>query len=249
MTLESSHSKNHNNGIIAVNRNYGIKKATGEYIAFCDDDDYWEKNKLEIQIRYLQNDEFIGIGSSIKLIDGNSKIIENQERKKNITLGLNEVIFQSVPLSSLIVRNIGLFFDENKLFFAVEDFDYQISLIEQSKKPILYLHNSLVYYRVGTHNKSSGLQQKINCLNILSKYKNKLAKEVSNQYAQLVNYRIAIKYLNKNNYTKARAHLTMVIRMISFKNKKILKSLLIIFIISLPQSLSERIFKRFNILD
>ena len=74
--------QNHNNGIIAVNRNYGIKKATGEYIAFCDDDDYWEKNKLEIQIRYLQNDEFIGIGSSIKLIDGNSKIIENQERKK-----------------------------------------------------------------------------------------------------------------------------------------------------------------------
>ena len=33
-------------------RNFGIEKANGEYIAFCDDDDIWHKSKLEIQIKY-----------------------------------------------------------------------------------------------------------------------------------------------------------------------------------------------------
>ena len=46
--------QNQNNGIIAVNRNFGIKKAKGEYIAFCDDDDTWAKNKLEVVIDHIK---------------------------------------------------------------------------------------------------------------------------------------------------------------------------------------------------
>ena len=45
--------KNHNNGIISTNRNFGIKKSSGNILAFCDDDDIWEKNKLEIQLKKL----------------------------------------------------------------------------------------------------------------------------------------------------------------------------------------------------
>ena len=45
--------RNPNFGIIASNRNYGIAKSRGFYIAFCDDDDLWKKNKLELQLNYL----------------------------------------------------------------------------------------------------------------------------------------------------------------------------------------------------
>lgn len=35
-------------------RNYGILKSKGKYIAFQDSDDYWERDKLEKQISFLQ---------------------------------------------------------------------------------------------------------------------------------------------------------------------------------------------------
>jgi glycosyltransferase involved in cell wall biosynthesis len=34
-------------------RNFGIEKATGDYIAFCDDDDIWFPQKLELQIKAM----------------------------------------------------------------------------------------------------------------------------------------------------------------------------------------------------
>lgn len=37
-------------------RNYAVKKATGKYIAFLDDDDVWLPQKLEIQLQYFRSD-------------------------------------------------------------------------------------------------------------------------------------------------------------------------------------------------
>ncbi|MGL5683111.1 MAG: glycosyltransferase family 2 protein [Marinifilaceae bacterium] len=42
------------NGGAGVARNNSIKQAQGRYIAFCDSDDRWTDNKLDVQISYMQ---------------------------------------------------------------------------------------------------------------------------------------------------------------------------------------------------
>lgn len=38
-------------------RNFGIKEATGNYIAFCDDDDIWFPQKLELQLKAMKEND------------------------------------------------------------------------------------------------------------------------------------------------------------------------------------------------
>lgn len=40
-------------GCVGYVRNIGIEKSSGKYIAFCDDDDTWLSNKLELQINAM----------------------------------------------------------------------------------------------------------------------------------------------------------------------------------------------------
>lgn len=39
---------------VALARNLGIKKSKGEFIAFLDSDDYWKKDKLDKQIKFMK---------------------------------------------------------------------------------------------------------------------------------------------------------------------------------------------------
>ena len=63
----------HINGAAA--RNVGIRRATGEYIAFQDDDDYWEPEKIERQVALLSSlDESWGAVSCLVRFYSNEKL-------------------------------------------------------------------------------------------------------------------------------------------------------------------------------
>ena len=52
-TFTGKHQKKFGYGCVGYVRNTGIEKSSGKYIAFCDDDDTWLQNKLELQINEM----------------------------------------------------------------------------------------------------------------------------------------------------------------------------------------------------
>lgn len=79
----------HINGAAA--RNVGIRAAKGEYIAFLDDDDYWEKEKLQLQVDWLKaHDETWGaVGClSRRLLNGELQLADVPYRTGNILMDI-----------------------------------------------------------------------------------------------------------------------------------------------------------------
>lgn len=67
----------HINGAAA--RNFGVKHAKGEYIAFLDDDDEWLPTKIEKQIKFLnQNPEYEGV-TTLSSVFTNGRLVCSQE--------------------------------------------------------------------------------------------------------------------------------------------------------------------------
>lgn len=85
------------NSGVAVARNRGIEEARGNYIAFLDSDDLWKKDKLEKQIRFMQEHQYAFTFTSYDLIDeaGNklNKCVEVPEKIDYDTLLYNTPIF------------------------------------------------------------------------------------------------------------------------------------------------------------
>ena len=67
-------------------RNKGIKLSSGEFIAFIDSDDLWEKNKLEIQYKYLIQNKLKICHTEYKIIDKDNKEIGYRKSKKKTYL-------------------------------------------------------------------------------------------------------------------------------------------------------------------
>ena len=130
----------HTNGAAA--RNYGIKHAQGEYIAFLDDDDEWLPTKIEKQIRYLQNNPEFDAVSTLTSTYLNGNLIYTQKQYDTDNLQF-KVLLRKVGIatptflatkSSLV--KIGAF-DEKlmrhqdlQLFVAYLE-DYRIGLVPE----------------------------------------------------------------------------------------------------------------------
>ena len=64
--------KNEKNSGAAVSRNYALREAKGKWIAFLDSDDLWEKDKLQKQIGFMEENGYKFSYTNYKEIDENS---------------------------------------------------------------------------------------------------------------------------------------------------------------------------------
>ena len=85
-----------------VSRNIGIKEAKGNFIAFIDGDDIWEKNKLEDQINFMLENNIDASHTSYEIIDSNGSIISKRIAK---TINYKDLLAScDIGLSSVVIR-------------------------------------------------------------------------------------------------------------------------------------------------
>ncbi|MDR1023607.1 MAG: glycosyltransferase [Prevotellaceae bacterium] len=150
-------------GYPAKARNFGIEKAKGEYIAFCDDDDLWKKEKLEVQITVMQSHLQIALSCTNRYtIDENGKKIKEQALRKPINRSLSSLLISNyITCSSVVVRRdilekTGLFPD-TPIFKAGEDYHLWIRVVYYGNA--YFIDEPLVGYRVHTGNITTQLSQ------------------------------------------------------------------------------------------
>lgn len=129
------------NGGLANARNFGVEKCTAEIIAFCDDDDISEPERLQTQVNFLQNHGDIAATTCrLVRIDTSGKVIE-------IKKGLSEpkVYFCRGP-AIVIRRDAFLAVGGFRAWFSVsEDHDFALRFAE--KFVAMRLPQRLLRYR------------------------------------------------------------------------------------------------------
>lgn len=148
--------RNPNYGIIATNRNYGIQRAAGKYIAFCDDDDLWFADKLRQQVALLeQNPDVALCYTNAEMFIGDNvirKSMTDRRIRRNHFFQLlrgNYIQNSSTLVRRQMFEELGLLSTDRALFE-----DYEMWLRIARHHPLAGIDASLIRYRVHADNAS-----------------------------------------------------------------------------------------------
>lgn len=139
-------------GLPAVARNRGIKESKGDWLAFLDSDDWWEKDKLERQLKLVKKLQVKAVCSNAYVVnlhsDKKERLYFLKAEVKNV-FGFNEllktnfVICSSIFVEKRLIIECGGFPEEPTLK-AIED--YALWLRISTKTKIAYSNKPLVNY-------------------------------------------------------------------------------------------------------
>lgn len=201
------------NGGISSARNFGIAKAKGEFIAFLDDDDFWEPLKTEKQIKILlENKDIDCVHASAAVVDEENnptgEIIGasiNKAHKRSGYVFWNAlgvwVVKSPTPLIRKTVFKPDLRFDET--IKVGEDIDFYQRMFYRHK--VYYIQEPLAFYReysnekrlskqlekyIGIEHKIYNNFKKMGIVNPLTRHriKMRLAKSVALKWKEFYGY-------------------------------------------------------------
>ena len=147
---------NEKNSGVSYSRNFGVSVAKGEWIAFLDHDDIWEKDKLQEQINLLieKNKEPILIYTGSAFIDEENvvydTIFEVPEK-----VGYKELLKQNViSCSSVLVKKEVLNSIKMEKDEVHEDFLLWLRILKKYNMCAYGINKPLLIYRLSRNSKS-----------------------------------------------------------------------------------------------
>jgi len=141
-----------NSGGPASPRNNGIKRAKGKYIAFCDDDDLWMPEKLQLQLEALEHNHDHGLcfTKMLRFDEKDQWTLPHEEGQAT----LHSLLYtNTVPISSVIIRRdlLSKFggFNESRLVGFSEDYEFLLRFASVTR--FYYLDKYLIKYWSGVN--------------------------------------------------------------------------------------------------
>jgi teichuronic acid biosynthesis glycosyltransferase TuaG len=188
----------------SIAKNIALKEASGAYIAFLDSDDMWRKDKLEIQVEFLQANEEIGlVYSGGYWIDSYDNVIKRFMPKYECGNNLHH------QLRKYEINNQSVVIKKETLETAIRSFNEKITIGEDYN---LFMHiialyasgsikERLIYYRIhGNAITKAKKQHSDGVLMTLKELNEKYGIKTKYPFSYFLTYIKAIrfKYLKKN---------------------------------------------------
>ena len=145
---------------ISIARNKAISLCKGEFIAFLDVDDYWDKNKLSKQIKLFVKDIDLTFTNFWSIKENKNKIFQfqkpklvNLKFKKNIietVLENYEIVQSTIIIKKEVLQNINTIYNEKYHIIG----DFVLFLKIYNHKNIDHLKYPLTYRRIHKESES-----------------------------------------------------------------------------------------------